>query len=323
MSRLSPSSRHHIGSDAGTTAASAGRQRRRTPARRVTTMQRVGQRTSRPRPGAPAYSPTLCADDRGGLDAPGAATAAPGILEDEERRDGVAGQLQLRARVLVGDACARNHLEQVRRRVGRRTAKHSSTAARKAGRSLQQARDPCRILRPAAGEHEDDSGDPAPPSGRDAAPCRCRPSAAARSIRAVRRPPRCGLSKARRPICSVWATSAIGATASLGQARSATCAWCRRAPSASAPRTVSSLPASGTGGRPARGRLLEHDVRVRAADAERVDAGAARRRARARQGRSAVVHDRTGCRAKSMRGFGVSKCRRRRQLAGAAAPARP
>ena len=69
------------------------------------------------------------------------------------------------------------------------------------------------------------------------------------------------------------------------------------------------LAAAGDGPRGARRRrLLEHDVRVRAADAERADAGAARRAAGASTA-AAGSFTKNGLPSKSICGFGVSKCR--------------
>ena len=63
-------------------------------------------------------------------------------------------------------------------------------------------------------------------------------------------------------------------------------------------------------------RLLQHDVRVGAADAERADAGAARRPSRAARA-AARSSTKNGLARKSICGFGALKCRLGGQLAGA------
>ena len=71
--------------------------------------------------------------------------------------------------------------------------------------------------------------------------------------------------------------------------------------------STSSCTARGAGAGGGTGGLFEHDVRVGAADAERADAGAPRRRPR-RPGAQPVVRRRTGC-ARSRARVGLAKCR--------------
>ena len=72
--------------------------------------------------------------------------------------------------------------------------------------------------------------------------------------------------------------------------------------------STSSCSASSRAGRLGGGRLLEHDVRVRAADAERADAGAARRALRALPRPQAAL-TKNGVPSRSSFGFGALKWR--------------